>query len=170
MTRKSYDGSIQKLVFSDEFNTGGRTFYDGDDPYFQAVDIWYGATQDLEVSGTCITVHSFALTHSSGMTPMRPTLRTAPSTSSLKSLIVMDSTIHLAWSNRGTNCVTRAVILKPVSHCLAEAISVVSGPVSGQWATWLDLGTLAQLKACGRTVTTTIATLVSHQTRVPTMV
>jgi beta-glucanase (GH16 family) len=36
------------LVFSDEFNTPGRTFYDGDDPFFQAVDIWYGATQDLE--------------------------------------------------------------------------------------------------------------------------
>ena len=36
--------------FSDEFNTDGRTFYDGDDPYFQGVDIWYGATQDLEVT------------------------------------------------------------------------------------------------------------------------
>ncbi|KAJ4365422.1 beta-glucan synthesis-associated protein [Ascochyta clinopodiicola] len=48
MTRKSYDGSTQKLVFSDEFNTDGRTFYDGDDSFFQAVDIWYGATQDLE--------------------------------------------------------------------------------------------------------------------------
>ncbi|KAF1962965.1 beta-glucan synthesis-associated [Byssothecium circinans] len=48
MTRKSHDGSTQKLVFSDEFNDAGRTFYEGDDPYFQAVDIWYGATQDLE--------------------------------------------------------------------------------------------------------------------------
>ncbi|KAF2196204.1 beta-glucan synthesis-associated protein SKN1 [Delitschia confertaspora ATCC 74209] len=48
MTRKAHDGSTQKLVFSDEFNKDGRTFYDGDDPYFQAVDIWYGATQDLE--------------------------------------------------------------------------------------------------------------------------
>ncbi|KAH0065788.1 beta-glucan synthesis-associated, partial [Aureobasidium melanogenum] len=28
--------------------TDGRTFYDGDDPYFQGVDIWYGVTQDLE--------------------------------------------------------------------------------------------------------------------------
>jgi len=35
-------------VFSDEFETDGRTFYDGDDPYFQGVDIWYGVTQDLE--------------------------------------------------------------------------------------------------------------------------
>jgi beta-glucanase (GH16 family) len=48
-TRLSHDGTKQRLVFSDEFNTDGRTFYDGDDPYFQAVDIWYGATQDLEV-------------------------------------------------------------------------------------------------------------------------
>ncbi|KAJ4356096.1 beta-glucan synthesis-associated protein [Didymosphaeria variabile] len=47
-TRKSHNGKTQKLVFSDEFNDEGRTFYDGDDPFFQAVDIWYGATQDLE--------------------------------------------------------------------------------------------------------------------------
>lgn len=50
MTRTSADGSKQVLVFSDEFNVDGRTFYDGDDPFFQAVDIWYGATMDLEVS------------------------------------------------------------------------------------------------------------------------
>jgi len=50
MTRTSYNGEEQVLVFSDEFNTPGRTFYDGDDPFFQAVDIWYGATMDLEVS------------------------------------------------------------------------------------------------------------------------
>ena len=49
MTRKSHNGKTQNLVFSDEFNDAGRTFYDGDDPYFQAVDIWYGATVDLEV-------------------------------------------------------------------------------------------------------------------------
>lgn len=35
--------------FSDEFNTDGRTFYDGDDAYFQAMDLWYGVTMDLEV-------------------------------------------------------------------------------------------------------------------------
>ncbi|KAF1835757.1 beta-glucan synthesis-associated [Decorospora gaudefroyi] len=47
-TRTSYDGTKQVLVFSDEFNKDGRTFYDGDDPFFEAVDIWYGATMDLE--------------------------------------------------------------------------------------------------------------------------
>lgn len=50
MTRTSADGSKQVLVFSDEFNTDGRSFYDGDDSFFTAVDIWYGATQDLEAS------------------------------------------------------------------------------------------------------------------------
>ncbi|KAH7400010.1 glycoside hydrolase family 16 protein [Cadophora sp. MPI-SDFR-AT-0126] len=47
-TLTSNDGKKLKLTFSDEFNTDGRTFYDGDDPYFQGVDIWYGVTQDLE--------------------------------------------------------------------------------------------------------------------------
>lgn len=30
------DGSDWELVFSDEFNTDGRTFYPGDDPYWEA--------------------------------------------------------------------------------------------------------------------------------------
>jgi len=57
MTRIGYHGQTQKLVFSDEFNTDGRTFYDGDDPFFQAVDIWYGATQDLEVSKAVVATN-----------------------------------------------------------------------------------------------------------------
>ncbi|KAF8514413.1 beta-glucan synthesis-associated protein-domain-containing protein [Gautieria morchelliformis] len=36
------------LVFSDEFNTEGRSFYPGDDPFWEAVDLWYHATQDME--------------------------------------------------------------------------------------------------------------------------
>lgn len=82
MTRTSYDGSTQKLVFSDEFNTDGRSFYDGDDPYFQAVDIWYGATQDLEVGDLEAEVYRHTLTNGSGTTLMRYTPRMAPSTSS----------------------------------------------------------------------------------------
>jgi len=30
-----------QLVFSDEFNVDGRTFYAGDDPYWEAVDLHY---------------------------------------------------------------------------------------------------------------------------------
>ncbi|KAJ5666729.1 hypothetical protein N7462_011138 [Penicillium macrosclerotiorum] len=48
MTKKNADGTEWKLVFSDEFNLPGRTFYDEDDPFFQAVDLWYGVTMDKE--------------------------------------------------------------------------------------------------------------------------
>ncbi|KAH7925021.1 glycoside hydrolase family 16 protein [Leucogyrophana mollusca] len=36
------------LVFSDEFETDGRTFYAGDDPYWEAVNLHYWGTNDLE--------------------------------------------------------------------------------------------------------------------------
>jgi beta-glucanase (GH16 family) len=42
------DGSQMQLVFSDEFNTDGRTFYPGDDPYWEAVDLHYWSTNNLE--------------------------------------------------------------------------------------------------------------------------
>ncbi|EFQ99490.1 hypothetical protein MGYG_02502 [Nannizzia gypsea CBS 118893] len=48
MTKKGANGNDLELVFSDEFNLDGRTFFQEDDPYLQAVDIWYGVTQDLE--------------------------------------------------------------------------------------------------------------------------
>ncbi|KAF3147695.1 hypothetical protein TWF594_002285 [Orbilia oligospora] len=48
MTRTASDGKQWNLVFSDEFNVDGRTFYPGEDPFWEAVDIWYGATQDSE--------------------------------------------------------------------------------------------------------------------------
>ncbi|KAJ7574310.1 beta-glucan synthesis-associated [Mycena floridula] len=37
-----------QLVFSDEFNTDGRSFYPGDDPYWEAVDLHYWGTNNLE--------------------------------------------------------------------------------------------------------------------------
>jgi hypothetical protein len=42
LTKSSYvDGRELKLIFSDEFNTDGRSFYPGDDPYWEAVDLHY---------------------------------------------------------------------------------------------------------------------------------
>ncbi|BFZ61474.1 beta-glucan synthesis-associated protein [Saitoella coloradoensis] len=43
-----HDGRMLKLVFSDEFNQDGRSFYPGDDQFWEAVDIHYAATNDLE--------------------------------------------------------------------------------------------------------------------------
>lgn len=48
-TRKSLDGSKDmKLVFSDEFNTDGRSFYPGDDPFWEAVNLHYWGTENYE--------------------------------------------------------------------------------------------------------------------------
>ncbi|TFK20343.1 glycoside hydrolase family 16 protein [Coprinopsis marcescibilis] len=47
--KRSYkDGKLLQLVFSDEFNTDGRTFYSGDDPYWEASDLHYWATNNME--------------------------------------------------------------------------------------------------------------------------
>lgn len=43
-----YDKSSYHLVFSDEFETDGRTFWPGDDPFWEAVDLWYSGTGDFE--------------------------------------------------------------------------------------------------------------------------
>ncbi|PPQ86654.1 LOW QUALITY PROTEIN: hypothetical protein CVT25_006838 [Psilocybe cyanescens] len=48
-TLPSYaDGEELVLVFSDEFNRDGRSFYPGDDPFWEAVDLHYWGTDDLE--------------------------------------------------------------------------------------------------------------------------
>lgn len=48
-TKKDYkDGKDWQLIFSDEFNRDGRTFYPGDDPYWEAVDLQYWQTNNLE--------------------------------------------------------------------------------------------------------------------------
>lgn len=48
VTHFTNQGETWDLVFSDEFNVNGRTFYKGDDPVWEAVNIHYAATQDLE--------------------------------------------------------------------------------------------------------------------------
>ncbi|CCH46962.1 Beta-glucan synthesis-associated protein KRE6 [Wickerhamomyces ciferrii] len=46
--KESRNGDKWKLVFSDEFNAEGRTFYEGDDQFWNAPNIHYDATHDLE--------------------------------------------------------------------------------------------------------------------------
>ncbi|KAF8527499.1 glycoside hydrolase family 16 protein [Hysterangium stoloniferum] len=48
LTKIGKDGKQYNLVFSDEFNTDGRTFYPGDDPYWEAADLNYWPTADIE--------------------------------------------------------------------------------------------------------------------------
>lgn len=42
------DNSAYTLVFSDEFNTENRSFYPGDDPFWEGADLHYWQTGDLE--------------------------------------------------------------------------------------------------------------------------
>lgn len=46
-TKTGSDGKKYQLVFSDEFNVDGRSFYPGDDPYWEAVNLNYWPTGDL---------------------------------------------------------------------------------------------------------------------------
>ncbi|KAG6841695.1 hypothetical protein C0991_007965 [Blastosporella zonata] len=45
-SRVGSDGKKYNLVFSDEFTTDGRTFYPGDDPFWEAGRAGYGATTE----------------------------------------------------------------------------------------------------------------------------
>ncbi|KAG8960222.1 hypothetical protein FRC03_006878 [Tulasnella sp. 419] len=49
LTKISYtDGEEWELVFSDEFNVDGRSFYPGDDPYWEAENLHYWGTNNME--------------------------------------------------------------------------------------------------------------------------
>ena len=52
------DGGRMVLVFSDEFNQDGRTFWPGDDPYWQAEDMhyWVSGRQYLRISELIVFV------------------------------------------------------------------------------------------------------------------
>ncbi|KAF7300816.1 GH16 domain-containing protein [Mycena kentingensis (nom. inval.)] len=55
-------GTRLQLVFSDEFEMNGRSFYPGDDPYWEALDLHYWATNNLEwYDPSAITTRSGAL-------------------------------------------------------------------------------------------------------------
>ncbi|KZP14591.1 glycoside hydrolase family 16 protein [Athelia psychrophila] len=62
-TTTSYgDGSEWQLIFSDEFNTDGRMFYPGDDLYWEALNLHYWATNNMEwYNPTAITTANGSL-------------------------------------------------------------------------------------------------------------
>lgn len=61
------------------------------------------------------------------------------------------STSSLVCSSLGTSFVsTKMPILNSLLLCLARAVLVVSGLVSGLWVTWDDPGMVLLLKECGR--------------------
>ena len=59
------------LVFSDEFNTDYRTFYPGDDPFWEAVDLHYWGVRRLFRAHERVADLPSRRTTSSGTTPRR---------------------------------------------------------------------------------------------------
>jgi len=116
-TKTSNDGDTLKLVFSDEFNTDGRTFYKGDDPYFQAVDIWYGVTQDLEWYDP-------------------DAVSTANGTLNIKFDAFQNHNLNYrsVWCSPGISYVLKEEDLRPAFLCLDAETPRVFGQVSGLWA------------------------------------
>ncbi|KIO25199.1 hypothetical protein M407DRAFT_210871 [Tulasnella calospora MUT 4182] len=74
-TKTAYtDSTEMQLVFSDEFNVDGRTFYPGDDPFWEAVDLhywfvdnfvrpWYDPEQLTTENGSLVITLAKAPTH-----------------------------------------------------------------------------------------------------------
>lgn len=79
--RKSLrDGEDWMLVFSDEFNTDGRSFYPGDDPYWEAADLHYWVSlliKNIMLQGN-VSSPARRPTTWSGMTPLLSQLSMAP--------------------------------------------------------------------------------------------
>lgn len=61
------DGREMVLVFSDEFNRDGRTFYPGDDPYWEAVDLHYWVSLTILFTLLCPERSSFTGDKQHGM-------------------------------------------------------------------------------------------------------
>ena len=46
--RVGFDAQTYQLVFSDEFNNAGRTFNAGDDPFWEAVNLFDSKSVDMQ--------------------------------------------------------------------------------------------------------------------------
>ena len=46
-TRTGFDGQEYDLIFSNEFEVENCIFYLEDDPYWETVDLWCGAPDDM---------------------------------------------------------------------------------------------------------------------------
>jgi len=47
-SRTGFDGQTYELVFSDEFNKPGRPFKAGEDPFWEAVNLFDSKSADLQ--------------------------------------------------------------------------------------------------------------------------
>ncbi|KAJ7181361.1 beta-glucan synthesis-associated [Mycena crocata] len=145
-TRKGFDGESYSLVFSDEFEVEGRTFYPGDDPFWEAADLWYGSTADLEWydpsqivtrDGHLVITMDSTVTTQSGQTPGS----TAPFTADQNHQLTYRSGMLQSWNKF---CFTRGYI---------EVAVVLPGPDENTQGYWPGVWTMGNLARPGYTAT-----------------
>ncbi|KAF9443205.1 glycoside hydrolase family 16 protein [Macrolepiota fuliginosa MF-IS2] len=146
-TRTGFDGQEYDLVFSDEFTKDGRTFYPGDDPFWEAVDLWYGATGDIEWydpaqvttrDGALVITMDSTVTAQSGLTPNS----TAPFTPADNHALNYRSGMLQSWNKF---CFTRGYI---------EVSVVFPGPDENTQGYWPGAWTMGNLARPGYSATT----------------
>jgi beta-glucanase (GH16 family) len=88
-TRTGFDGQKYNLVFSDEFEVEGRTFYPGDDPFWEGVDYHYWPTGDLEWYDPGESNLSFKVTQAKHFPQLNSLLKMGLSSSHCKKSAIM---------------------------------------------------------------------------------
>ncbi|KAJ7498599.1 beta-glucan synthesis-associated [Mycena latifolia] len=147
LTRTGFDGESYTLVFSDEFEDEGRTFYPGDDPYWEAVDLWYGNTADLEWYDPSQVVtregHLVITMDSTSTTASGQSMgSTAPFTVAENHNLTYRSGMLQSWNKF---CFTRGYI---------EVAIVLPGPNANTQGYWPGAWTMGNLARPGYTATT----------------
>lgn len=146
-SRTGFDGQPYELVFSDEFNTDGRSFYPGDDPFWEAVDIWYGSTADMEwydpqqiktLNGNLVITMDSTSTTQSGLTSGS----TAPFQTSDNHGLSYRSGMLQSWNKF---CFTSGYI---------EVAVVLPGPNENTQGYWPGIWTMGNLARPGYSATT----------------
>ncbi|KAG6898818.1 hypothetical protein C0993_003928, partial [Termitomyces sp. T159_Od127] len=180
LTRTGFDGQEYQLVFSDEFETDGRSFYPGDDPFWEAVDLWYGATGDLEWydpqqvstrNGSLVITLDSADTLQPALTPGS----TAPFTPAQNHNLNYRSGMLQSWNKfcfssgyievsvvlPGANSESKGYVSFPDNPTPRPHL-FPSGPAHGQWATSPAQATPQPQTACGPTPPATTRATSAH--------
>lgn len=138
----------------------GRTFYPGDDPFWEAVDLWYGATADLEwydPSQVITKDGNLQITMDLVQDPTQNHLLQYKSgmLQSWNKFCFTSGYIEVAVSLPGPNSDTQGYVSDSSIYSLMRLTqcSAFSGRVSGRWATWADLAMEQLPMGCGLTRT-----------------
>ena len=142
-TRSSYtDPSAElQLVFSDEFNVEGRTFYPGNDPYWEAADLHYWAVKKNFPHSETSADYFLLIRRTiwNGMIPRQSPQKAAHLRSHSRMSKHMDWIIKVVSCPPGTNFASQADSLKRPLCYRVPITSSGFGLLSGQWEIWVGI-------------------------------